>query len=207
MFINDPETLRERLATTYGELLENPKLGPNAERSVYNWAVQIAQTRNIARRWNNEAFARLYLGKARAIHWNLANVPFLKEEIKAKRLKARDIGSLSHPEMFPEKWKPVIEEKIEVQHLLAFANLFIGGGGTLNSEACFLGTPTISTRSFISHYDKYQIDKGVMVWINNRDELIEKSLEMLNLKKSEKIENFLSEMEIDIEKLTNDILA
>ena len=113
MFINDPETLRERLATTYGELLENPKLGPNAERSVYNWAVQIAQARNIARRWNNEAFARLYLGKARAIHWNLANVPFLKEEIKAKRLKARDIGSLSHPEMFPEKWKPVIEEKIE----------------------------------------------------------------------------------------------
>ena len=101
----------------------------------------------------------------------------------------------------------VIEEKIEVQHLLAFANLFIGGGGTLNSEACFLGTPTISTRSFISHYDKYQIDKGVMVWINDKDELIKKSLEMLNMRNNEKLDNFLSEMEVDIEKLCNSILA
>ena len=113
MIVSDPETPRERLATTFGELLENPNLGPNAEKNVYNWAVQVAMNKNIARRLTNEAFAHLYLGKARTVHWNLTHIPYLKEEIRGKRLKAREIGKLSHPEMNPEKWKAVIEEKIE----------------------------------------------------------------------------------------------
>ncbi len=68
----------------------------------------------------------------------------------------------------------VLEEKVEIQHLLRFCDLFIGGGGTINTEACFLGTPTISTRSFISHYDKYQIDNNLMVWVSTKKELLEK---------------------------------
>ncbi len=62
--------------------------------------------------------------------------------------------------MFP--YAAVLEEKMVIQHLLAFADLFIGGGGTLNSEACFFGTPAISTRSFVSHYDKLLIDAELM---------------------------------------------
>jgi len=64
------------------------------------------------------------------------------------------------------------EEKIFLQHLLKDVDLFIGGGGTINTESCFLGTPTISTRSFISHYDKWQIDNNLMVWTNDENELI-----------------------------------
>jgi predicted glycosyltransferase len=66
----------------------------------------------------------------------------------------------------------VIEEKIILQHILKDVDLFIGGGGTINTESCFLGTPTISTRSFISHYDKWQIDNNLMVWTNNKEELL-----------------------------------
>jgi predicted glycosyltransferase len=72
--------------------------------------------------------------------------------------------------LFP--YAVVLEEKMIVQHLLAYADLFIGGGGTLNSEACFFGTPTISTRSFISHYDKLLIDAGLMEKVDTVDELI-----------------------------------
>jgi len=66
----------------------------------------------------------------------------------------------------------VIEEKMILQHLLKDVDLFIGGGGTINTEACFLGTSTISTRSFISHYDKWQIDNNLMVWTNNKKDLL-----------------------------------
>lgn len=100
----------------------------------------------------------------------------------------------------------VIEEKIVVQHLLAFANLFIGGGGTLNSEACLLGTPTISTRSFISHYDKYQIDKGLMVWVDTKEDLISKSIEMLNKRYDKVVKEVLKEMKLDINELANKTL-
>ena len=73
----------------------------------------------------------------------------------------------------------ILEEKIKIQHLLKFADLFIGGGGTLNTEACFLGTATISTRSFICHYDKWQIDNNLMVWVDNKTDLFSQASNMI----------------------------
>jgi len=98
----------------------------------------------------------------------------------------------------------VIEEKIILQHLLKDVDLFIGGGGTINTEACFLGTPTISTRSFISHYDKWQIDNGLMVWTNSVDELLDYTA-MAREKKLKPDLTAVEEMKIDMEMLINKI--
>ncbi len=97
----------------------------------------------------------------------------------------------------------VLKEKVEIQHLLYFCDLFIGGGGTINSEACFLGTPTISTRSFISHYDKYQIDNNLMVWVETKEELIKKVQLMIGTKVDTKP---IQQMSIDIKKIVEEIL-
>ncbi|WP_421715447.1 DUF354 domain-containing protein [Arcobacter arenosus] len=97
----------------------------------------------------------------------------------------------------------VLEEKVKIQHLLKFADLFIGGGGTINTEACFLGTPTISTRSFICHYDKYQIDNNMMVWVKNKDELIAKSKELIGQELNVSI---LNQMDISIKNIIKEIL-
>jgi predicted glycosyltransferase len=99
----------------------------------------------------------------------------------------------------------VIDEKIKLQHLLKDVDLFIGGGGTINTESCFLGTQTISTRSFISHYDKWQIDNNLMFWTNNKEELInliKKAIEF-KLKPNTKI---LETLEVDLELLVNNII-
>ncbi|WP_373036555.1 DUF354 domain-containing protein [Sulfurimonas sp.] len=97
----------------------------------------------------------------------------------------------------------VLKEKIEIQHLLFFCDLFIGGGGTINSEACFLGTPTISTRSFISHYDKYQIDNNLMVWVDTKEELIEKARLLIGTKIDT---SPIKQMGIDIDNIIKNIL-
>jgi len=99
----------------------------------------------------------------------------------------------------------ILEEKIILQHLLKDADLFIGGGGTINSEACFLGTPTISTRSFISHYDKWQIDNGLMIWINNKKDLL-KYVKLAFEKKLIPNTNILNNMKINTDKLIDEIL-
>ena len=98
----------------------------------------------------------------------------------------------------------VLKEKVEIQHLLYFCDLFIGGGGTINSEACFLGTPTISTRSFISHYDKYQIDNNLMVWVETKDELIEKAKLMIGMKVDTKP---IEQMSINLDAIIHEILS
>ena len=94
----------------------------------------------------------------------------------------------------------VLEEKIILQHLLKDVDLFIGGGGTINTEACFLGTPTISTRSFISHYDKWQIDNGLMVWTNNKDELMKYIMEIKNKKLKINID-VINKMNVNVKRL------
>lgn len=99
----------------------------------------------------------------------------------------------------------ILEEKVVLQHLLAFADLFIGGGGTLNTEACFFNTPTISTRSFICHYDKYQIDNHLMVWVNTKEELLQQVYSLLeNPRKNE--QNVFANMNLDISKMVDNIL-
>jgi len=97
----------------------------------------------------------------------------------------------------------VLEEKIKVQHLLKFADLFIGGGGTLNTEACFLGTPTISTRSFICHYDKWQIDNKLMVWVQNKQELLQKVYELIS---SSINTDIIQKMSVNIDTIVKEIL-
>ena len=101
----------------------------------------------------------------------------------------------------------VIEEKIIIQHLLAYADLFIGGGGTLNTEACYFTTPTISTRSFISHYDKYQIDMGLMVWVNTKEELFKNVAQMLQQKRDGYVSDVFAKMELNIPKIVANILT
>ncbi len=100
----------------------------------------------------------------------------------------------------------VLEQKIVIQHLLAFADLFIGGGGTMNTESCFFGTPTISTRSFISHYDKFQIDNNLMVWVNSYDELLKVCNDLIGKRNDEKAKNIFGKMEVNIEYLIKQIL-
>lgn len=100
----------------------------------------------------------------------------------------------------------ILEEKVRIQHLLAYADLFIGGGGTLNTEACFFSTPTISTRSFICHYDKYQIDNRLMYWVDNKSELLEKVYMLLENKRVNN-KNVFSDMNLDISKLVDNILS
>lgn len=98
----------------------------------------------------------------------------------------------------------VLQEKMIVQHLLAYADLFIGGGGTLNSEACYFGTPTISTRSFVSHYDKLLIDEGLMKKADTVDELVALCVE--NLGKRTDADRVFGEMSLDLDELVEEII-
>jgi hypothetical protein len=100
----------------------------------------------------------------------------------------------------------IIDEKIVLQHLLKDVDLFIGGGGTINTEACFLGTPTISTRSFISHYDKWQIDNGLMVWTNNKNEL----MKYVKMSKEHQLEpkiGIIKNMKVNLKKIVQEIIS
>jgi predicted glycosyltransferase len=97
----------------------------------------------------------------------------------------------------------ILEKKIKIQHLLAQASLFIGGGGTLNIEACYFSVPVISTRSFISHYDKFLIDNNLMWYSNNSKEIISLAKKLINKKTNSK--PIFDKMDVDIDMFIREI--
>lgn len=100
----------------------------------------------------------------------------------------------------------VLEEKVIIQHLLRECDLFIGGGGTINTEACYFGTPTISTRSFVSHYDKYQIDMGLMRWVTTKKELLDAAKSMISNRYEVRAKEVFDAMLVDVDEITRTIL-
>ena len=131
------------------------------------------------------------------------SLPIIYQNFQANIIIIPRYESQYLKKMFPFAY--IIEEKIYLQHLLKDADLFIGGGGTINTESCFLGTPTISTRSFISHYDKWQIDNGLMVWTNDTKELLT-FVQMAYEKKLRPATEKIQHMVVDIDKLVHEIL-
>ena len=56
----------------------------------------------------------------------------------------------------------IAQEIIAPHDLYAQASLLLGGGGTMNLESCFLGIPTISTRSLLLYHDCYLLAHKLM---------------------------------------------
>jgi len=136
--------------------------------------------------------------------------PFLYEVIE--ELQNWDINLIIIPRYeakpIQEKFKKaiVLQKAIILQNLLAKSSLFIGGGGTINIEACYFGVPVISTRSFISHYDKFLIDNELMWHSNNTKEIINLAKKLLKQNTKQKSKEIFSQMEVDIEMFVKEIV-
>jgi len=95
----------------------------------------------------------------------------------------------------------VLKEKIELSSLIPFVDLFIGGGGTINIEACYWDIPVISTRSFLCYYDRYLIEENLMFHVNNEEEFFEIYSKLDTIK----IDNSCLVKEVNIQNLINQI--
>ena len=56
----------------------------------------------------------------------------------------------------------ITNEKFAPEDFYPFIDVLVGGGGTMNLESCYLGIPTISTRSLLLFHDKYLLKHRLM---------------------------------------------
>lgn len=118
MKIADSEKLRNNVRHTFGTILPESKKAINCEKGIFNYAIQEAKRRKIIRKWRNIYFSQIYLDKFRTIYNNLklGNIvqnDYLLKKIQKGEIKPRNLAFMSHQEMFPEKWKEMIEKKIK----------------------------------------------------------------------------------------------
>lgn len=77
-------------------------------------------------------------------------------------------------------------KSIDLQSLFAYADLFIGGGGTMNIEATWWGTWTLACRKITTSYDNWLEDNYLQFRVHNVESAIDYSKYLLSLAKKNK---------------------
>jgi len=128
MKIIDPNAFRETIRKSFEPFIPNEKKCINLEKGIFNYIIREAKNKRIVRKWDNNNFVMLYLNKYRAIFANLNNKShvrnsFLLEKINNGDIPVHKVASMNDREMFPEKWKDLIEDKIKRDNNMYTENL------------------------------------------------------------------------------------
>ena len=118
MEIVDPKEFRKDILQKLNKLIKRKKISLNLEIGIYNFAIKEAKKRNVVRKWNNKFFTMIYLDKFLSIYKNLdpsssLNNKNLITKLKSKEFKPHELAFMKHHQLFSEKWKSLVEAKIE----------------------------------------------------------------------------------------------
>jgi transcription elongation factor S-II len=114
--VTDPDVFRTNVKLNLGEILDDSRAGDNLERGIYNSVLQVADEKNIVKKWENIHFVQLYADKFRSLYMNMQN-PDVKRLVTDKHIKPHKLAFMTHQEMLPEKWSALIEDlKIKNQN-------------------------------------------------------------------------------------------
>lgn len=66
----------------------------------------------------------------------------------------------------------VLDSVLMPEEFFPYIDVLLGGGGTMNLEACYLGIPVVSTRSLLLFHDRFVIEHGLMKHAKSADEVL-----------------------------------
>lgn len=110
--IPTPKKFRKNIRTRLNRFFNNESHARNLEKGIYNWSLHEATQRKIVKKWTNQYFVQIYLDHLRSIYVNLSNYTSLVEKITSNSILPHMLAYMTHYEMNPDKWNPLIEEKI-----------------------------------------------------------------------------------------------
>ena len=118
MNISKPDDFRKNVINKLNKIIRKKKISLNLEKGIYNFTIKTAKQKNIIRNWNNSTFVMLYVDKLKSIMINLNVKSSVENKDLLKKLKNGDckpheLAFMSCQEMFPEKWKYLVDAKIK----------------------------------------------------------------------------------------------
>ena len=116
--VTDPTQFRENIRKRLNKIIRKKKITENLEKGIYNYAIQTAKDKKVVRKWENKYFVILYVDKFKSIYNNLnkkSNVgnKNLLTRLKKLEFQPHELAFMRHHQMFPEKWKVLVDAKIE----------------------------------------------------------------------------------------------
>lgn len=110
--VKDPAAFRANIRKSLSVLLEKASENTilNLEKGIYNWTVQNANDKSIIKKWDNAAFAELYISHFRSIYRNLNRFD-LQKSIIDKTIRSHEVAFMTHQDFDPDRWEKCIEDK------------------------------------------------------------------------------------------------
>ena len=107
--------IRTKNIEIFEKLLSKEKAS-KLEQSIYNYTKYSSKLRNILPLWTNPVFKKIYLNKSISIYSNIDNKSYISnnsliEKIKKNKINISEIAFMSYQELFPEHWKPILDER------------------------------------------------------------------------------------------------
>ena len=106
--VTNAEKFREHITDKLFQIIENRNIVSNLEKGVYNYSLDVATEKKIAKKWENQYFVQIYLDRVKSIFINLTNQTIL-DKVLEKKIKAHELAFMSHQEMNEDRWKALIE--------------------------------------------------------------------------------------------------
>jgi transcription elongation factor S-II len=125
-FIDPLECSEGGLSVDVDSISVNPLnlelISTNLEKSIFNYSIKEANKRMIIKKWENTKFSQLYIDRLRTIYLNLNNRDFI-EKIVTMKIKPEEYAEITHQDIFPEKWKCLIEQNNKKEESLLSVNI------------------------------------------------------------------------------------
>ena len=121
---NELDKYRNNAVSKINKIIKDEYKSRIIEKSIYNYCITYSTKNNISRNWSNILFKNLYLNKLISIYSNIDNDSYLKnlnfrELILKDKIDLEEIANMSQYDIFPERWKYLIDEKIKKDKLLS----------------------------------------------------------------------------------------
>jgi transcription elongation factor S-II len=110
--IENPDIFRINIRNKLKEFVDSEKKAINLEKGIYNYALKEATVRKVVKKWDNPFYIQIYLDRLRSIYINLKN-PKLIELVNNGTVSVKTLAFMTHQEMQPEKWEPLIQAKMK----------------------------------------------------------------------------------------------
>ena len=111
MISDNPEKLRTTVVESIDKILGLPiAMSRNIEKSIFNYSIDKSHEYKIIKRWDNPFFVQIYLDKFKMIYFTIKKDE-IKEKIKTGVLITKELAYKTHQEIYPEKWKQMMDNK------------------------------------------------------------------------------------------------
>lgn len=91
-------------------------LTQNIEKGIYNKTIEFSDSKNIPKKWDNSTFVDMYRVFSIEVYSNLDKESYIKNDRLFERLlnnefDGYELATMEPQYLFPEHWKPFIDEK------------------------------------------------------------------------------------------------